>query len=140
MGNAYGTTLTVASESEPSVDPRCILCIIMQESGGYVNVPTSNNGVVDPGIMQSHDGVAFDPNNQQGSILQMVRDGTEGTYNDSSDPGPGLQQLLAQYGNYYDAFRAYNSGKIDPNNLSNGLGSTDSYVSDVANRLQGHIF
>lgn len=130
--------LTVANES--GVDPRCILCVIMQESGGYVYVQTTDNGVVNPGIMQSHDGVAFNPNDQEGSILQMVRDGTEGTYNDSSNPGPGLKQLLMQYGNYYEAFRAYNSGSVDQSNLSDGLGSTPSYVSDVANRLQGHIF
>jgi LysM repeat protein len=130
--------LTAASES--GVDPRCILCIIMQESGGWVLVPATNNGVRNPGIMQSHDGVAFDPSDQKGSILQMVRDGTEGTYNDSSDPGPGLQQLLHQYQNYYKSFRAYNSGRVNENNLSDGLGSTDSYVADVANRLQGHVF
>jgi hypothetical protein len=37
----------------------------------------------------------------------------------------------------YQALRLYNSGSLDANNLSNGLGATDSYVSDIANRLQG---
>ena len=37
----------------------------------------------------------------------------------------------------YRALRLYNSGSLDDNNLSNGMGATDSYVSDVANRLQG---
>ena len=37
----------------------------------------------------------------------------------------------------YQALRVYNSGSIDESNLSNGLGATDSYVSDIANRLQG---
>jgi hypothetical protein len=40
----------------------------------------------------------------------------------------------------YRAFRLYNSGSLDDNNLSNGLGATDSYVSDIANRLQGVVF
>ena len=37
----------------------------------------------------------------------------------------------------YRALRLYNSGSLDDSNLSNGLGATDSYVSDIANRLQG---
>lgn len=37
----------------------------------------------------------------------------------------------------YKALRAYNSGSVDPNNLSDGRGATPSYVSDVANRLLG---
>jgi hypothetical protein len=37
----------------------------------------------------------------------------------------------------YRALRLYNSGSIDEGNLSDGKGATDSYVSDIANRLQG---
>jgi hypothetical protein len=37
----------------------------------------------------------------------------------------------------YRALRLYNSGSIDENNLSEGKGATDSYVSDICNRLQG---
>jgi hypothetical protein len=37
----------------------------------------------------------------------------------------------------YQALRLYNSGRVDKSNLSNGLGATDDYVSDIANRLQG---
>jgi hypothetical protein len=37
----------------------------------------------------------------------------------------------------YRALRLYNSGFIDESNLSDGKGATDSYVSDIANRLQG---
>lgn len=51
----------------------------MQESGGKVRVGITNDGVSNPGIMLSHACVAFDPMDPQGSILQMVRDGTEGT-------------------------------------------------------------
>jgi glucan 1,3-beta-glucosidase len=39
-------------------------------------------------------------------------------------------------GNPYEVARGYNSGSIDFSNLSDGLGSTASYVSDIANRLQ----
>lgn len=37
----------------------------------------------------------------------------------------------------YTALRLYNSGSVDTNNLSDGMGATNSYVSDIANRLQG---
>ena len=63
----------------------------------------------------------------------MVRDGTEGTKS-----GDGLKQLLARYGNYYEAFRGYNSGSVDKNDLNNALGATQWYVRDAANRLMGH--
>ena len=118
---------------ESGIDPRVILCIIMQESGGNVRVGTTNNGVGNPGIMQSHAGVAFNPSDPQGSILQMVRDGTEGTAS-----GDGLKQLYAKYGNYYEAFRGYNSGSVDQANLNDPVGATGTYVQSVANRLMGH--
>lgn len=121
----------VASES--GVDVRVILCIIMQESGGNVRVATTNNGVRNPGIMQSHNGVAFDPANPAASILQMVRDGTQGTKH-----GDGLKQLHAKYGNYYEAFRGYNSGSVNKNELNDPVGATADYVQETANRLMGH--
>ena len=118
---------------ESGIDARAILCIIMQESGGNVRVGTTNNGVGNPGIMQSHAGVAFNPSDPQGSILQMVRDGTEGT-----SSGDGLKQLYARYQNYYEAFRGYNSGSVDQNDLNDPVGATGTYVQSVANRLMGH--
>ena len=122
---------TVAAES--GVDVRAILCIIVQESGGDVRVGSTNNGVQNPGLMQSHNGASFNANDPQGSILQMVRDGTEGTKD-----GDGLKQLLARYGNYYEAFRGYNSGSVDTADMNDPMGATGSYVRDVANRLMGH--
>ncbi|KAL8840885.1 MAG: hypothetical protein Q9170_001149 [Blastenia crenularia] len=119
--------------AESGVDVRCILCIIVQESGGNVRIGTTNNGVRNPGIMQSHNGVAFNPANPKGSILQMVRDGTEGTKD-----GDGLKQLHAKYGNYYEAFRGYNSGSVDKNDLNDPVGATGDYVQKAANRLMGH--
>lgn len=122
---------TVARES--GVDVRAILCIIVQESGGNVRVGSTSNGVHNPGLMQSHNGVSFDPKNPEGSILQMVKDGTQGTKD-----GDGLKQCLAKYGNYYEAFRAYNSGSVDKGNLNDPVGATASYVRDAANRLMNH--
>jgi hypothetical protein len=123
----------VAAES--SIDKRVILCTIMQESQGNVHVRTTispDGRVRNPGLMQSHNGVEFNSADPRGSILQMVRDGVEGTKS-----GDGLKQLLARFGNIYASLRGYNSGRVDQSNLSNGLGATNSYVSDIANRLMG---
>jgi LysM repeat protein len=124
---------TVARSS--GVDARIILCIVMQESGGNPRVPTTDNGVRNPGLMQSHNGVEFDPRDPAGSIEQMVRDGAEGTVH-----GDGLLQLYQRHGNWYEAFRAYNSGSIDRSDLNNPLGATRWYVRDMANRLMGHVW
>jgi hypothetical protein len=50
-----------------------------------------------------------------------------------------LQQLDDQdtASTIYRALRLYNSGSINENDLSDGVGATPSYVSDIANRLQG---
>ncbi|KAF7719105.1 LysM domain-containing protein [Penicillium ucsense] len=134
---------------ESGVDARFILAIIMQESNGCVRVHTTNNGVVNPGLMQSHNGKGScntginAPENVQNpcpasEIEQMIRDGTMGTAD-----GDGLQQLLAQNGGaqdvtaYYKAARCYNSGSIAANgNLGAGI-ATHCYASDIANRLLG---
>ena len=63
----------------------------------------------------------------------MVRDGTEGT-----SSGDGLKQLYARYHNYYEAFRGYNSGSVNKNDLNDPVGATGTYVQSVANRLMGH--
>ncbi|KAL8743429.1 MAG: hypothetical protein Q9190_004214 [Brigantiaea leucoxantha] len=118
---------------DSGVDVRCILCIIVQESGGNPRVGSTNNGVRNPGLMQSHNGVEFNPADPKGSILQMVRDGTTGTRD-----GDGLKQLFEKYGNYYEAFRGYNSGSVDKSDLNNPMGATGDYVQKAANRLMGH--
>ena len=115
------------------VDARFILAIMLQESHGCVNVGSTNNGVTNPGIMQSHNGVSYSASDPQGSITQMVRDGTQGT-----SSGDGLVQLINKYGNIWSAARAYNSGSIaSSGDLNNGNGATASYVNDIANRLTG---
>jgi hypothetical protein len=85
--------------------------------------------------MQSHNGVEFNPKDPAGSILQMIRDGTEGTKD-----GDGLKQLHKKYGNYYEAFRGYNSGSVNKADLNDPVGATASYVRDAANRLMGHVW
>ncbi|KAL8837554.1 MAG: hypothetical protein Q9176_005610 [Flavoplaca citrina] len=122
---------TVSASS--GIDVRCILIIIVQESGGNVRVNSTNNGVHNPGLMQSHNGVGFNAADPEGSILQMVRDGTEGTVH-----GDGLMQLLERYGNYYEAFRGYNSGSVNKSDLNDPVGATGNYVQKAANRLMGH--
>lgn len=117
------------------VDHRFILATILQESNGCVRVghTTSSGGVRNPGLMQSHNGHAFDGSFPQLSIMQMVQDGTQGT-----EHGDGLVQNLNLYGNVYKAARAYNSGYIPKSgDLSLAAGATACYVSDIANRLTG---
>ncbi|OAQ69243.1 glycoside hydrolase [Pochonia chlamydosporia 170] len=131
--------------SETGIDNRFILAIMMQESKGCVRVPTTNNGVVNPGLMQSHNGAGTCANASpcaSSDITRMISDGAAGT-----SSGDGLKQLLAKAsGNtagaddvrtFYAAARLYNSGSADYAQLGNGLGSTSCYASDIANRLTG---
>lgn len=116
----------------------------MQESKGCVRVQSTNNGVENTGLMQSHDGEGSC--NKDGSkttpcpssmITQMIQDGTAGT-----TQGDGLKQCYeAQTGGtaakYYKAARTYNSGSIaSSGNLGQG-GATHCYASDIANRVRG---
>jgi hypothetical protein len=130
--------------TEAGIDERFVLAIVMQESKGCVRAPTTNNGVVNPGLMQSHNGLGSCAGISpcpSSSITQMITDGTTGTVS-----GDGLKQLVAKaagvVGNaearpFYAAARLYNSGSADYAVLGNGLGSTPCYASDVANRLLG---
>ncbi|KAI0096940.1 putative muramidase [Nemania sp. FL0031] len=130
--------------SETGVKRRFILLIMMQESKGCVRVPTTNNGVVNPGLLQSHNGAGSCAGVNpcpKAQIVQMIRDGVAGT-----SSGAGLKQLLAQtvahYGKiqpaaYYAAARLYNSGSVDYAHLENGFTSVGCYASDVANRATG---
>lgn len=95
----------------------------------------SPDGIRNPGLMQSHNGAEFNPSDPAGSILQMVKDGTEGT-----QFGDGLKQCYAHRGNYYSAFREYNSGSVNEQELNDPISATASYVRDAANRLMGHTW
>jgi hypothetical protein len=88
--------------------------------------------------MQSHNPkvTAFDPAHPLKSITQQIRDGTQGT-----PSGPGLVQLFNSNaltsGNVWNVLRAYNSGSVDQADLSDPMGATAAYVSNMANFLQG---
>ena len=108
----------------------------MQESSGIADVGATNNGVNNPGLMQSHDGVSYNPADPAGSIKQMIHDGVLGVLTPGG--GDGLYNTTAeQSGSIWEGIRRYNSGSVDVNNLSDGLGATNSYCSDIANRLMG---
>jgi hypothetical protein len=139
--------------SATSVDPRFILAIMMQESGGCVRVWSTVGSVTNPGLMQDHDGTGTCNTGTSGSpgvvsnpcpssaITQMIHDGTSGTAT-----GEGLQGILSGLGGtsdvsaYYTAARIYNSGSLGTTdglkNLGAG-GATHCYSSDIANRLLG---
>lgn len=124
------------------VDPRVILAVIVDESTGNINVGCTNNGVENCGLMQSHDPTdsSFDADHPYRSATQMIRDGTQGTA-----AGPGLVQYLnddpdtftTTDGNLWEMFRAYNSGAINVDDLSDPMGATAAYVSNMANFLTG---
>ena len=140
--NEMGSAIQSVASST-GVDARFIFAVVMQESNGCVRAPTTNYGVTNPGLMQSHNGAGSCNNGgvqnpcPSSEITQMIEDGTAGT-----SSGDGLQQLLAQapgsgVTKYYQAARMYNSGSIDPSgNLGAGI-ATHCYVSDIANRLLG---
>ncbi|KAJ5543733.1 hypothetical protein N7513_007241 [Penicillium frequentans] len=132
-------------EQSSGVDARFILSVVMQESKGCVRVQTTDNGVINPGLMQSHEGSgscnrdgAIQNPCPESEIHQMIMDGVEGT-----STGPGLKQQIAQEGgstdaaSFYKAARAYNSGAVaSSGNLGQGI-ATHCYASDIANRLLG---
>lgn len=145
----YNAIETVAAAT--FVDHRLILAVMLQESGGCVRVPTTNGGVNNPGIMQSHDGpgtcwakssagkVTAQNPCPAATITQMISDGTAGT-----PTGDGLAQCLNEAGTsdvsaYYRAARIYNSGSVDSSgDLGKGV-ATHCYASDIANRLTGWV-
>lgn len=125
------------------IDPRFILAIMMQESNGCVRAPTTNYGVRNPGLMQSHNGAGTCNDGSVSNpcpisqVTQMITDGAAGT-----SSGDGLKQCIAESGAtdvsmYYKAARIYNSGSIaSTKNLGQGV-ATHCYASDIANRLTG---
>ncbi|KAJ6024342.1 hypothetical protein N7540_005139 [Penicillium herquei] len=138
------TAIEAVAESS-GVDARFILAIVMQESNGCVRVQTTDNGVTNPGLMQSHDGTGScntDGDVQDpcpySEIHQMIVDGVEGT-----SSGDGLKALITQQGgsstalSHYQAARCYNSGSVaSDGNLGQGV-ATHCYVSDITNRILG---
>ena len=127
---------------ETGIDERFILSVVMQESKGCVRAPTTDNGVRNPGLMQSHNGETSCANDSRcpyQKIEAMIREGVRGT-----GSGEGLEQILASFGSVgvtsqqmYAAARRYNSGSVDRTDLNNAFTSTVCYSTDIANRLRG---
>lgn len=134
---------------QTNVDHRFILAILIQESKGCVRVRTTNNGVLNPGLMQSHNGrfscnkdgiVQFPCPDFQ--IFRMVMEGAAGTAD-----GDGLAEILNHVSEemddavaYYRAARQYNSGRLfNQAQMEDAGSSTRCYASDIANRLTGWV-
>lgn len=133
---------------QTKVDHRFILAIIMQESQGCVRVITTENGVTNPGLMQSHngqsscngpDGILFPCPTSK--IFGMVADGAGGT--PDGDGLAGILNTLVSSNDaqgYYKAARQYNTGSIpDPTKLESKGAANACYASHVANRLTGWV-
>ncbi|KAK8132390.1 hypothetical protein PG999_000563 [Apiospora kogelbergensis] len=121
------------------VDERVILGIIMQESHGYVGVRTTfspGDNIPTAGIMQcsSCPGYPGRTGLSQDEISGMVNGGTQHYKANLKDFGDKWSPE-----SIYPALREYNSGSVNPNDLSDGRGATASYVSDIAQRLQGWV-
>ncbi|KAL8934828.1 MAG: hypothetical protein Q9216_005716, partial [Gyalolechia sp. 2 TL-2023] len=111
---------------QTNTDPRFILAVIMQESGGCVRVPTSYYSARNPGLMQSHNGPATCNEDATPvtpcpypTIEEMIREGTAGA--GSGDDIMGLVEALRKaegevddVARFYRAARVYNSGSVDP--------------------------
>ena len=139
------------------VESRIILCIIMQESSGNVGVQTTGDD--DAGLMQAQGSPGFPSQHGlsqvrfrtcviqpiygalltiltyvQDQITSMVTAGTMHFKGNLEKLGNGDDAATI-----YSALRMYNSGNLNPNDLSDGEGATPSYVSDIAYRLQGRV-
>lgn len=140
-GDLINTDIQAAGHKY-GVDARIVLAIVLQESTCQLSAVTTNGGVSNPGLMQSHDGVGYD--GTDASIMQMMDDGTGGTLRlGPTLGGDGLMQLIKQYGTFA-GLRVYNSGPLALNKANLSLSTyngapigTASYCSDVANRLTG---
>ncbi|KAK8061812.1 hypothetical protein PG994_008178 [Apiospora phragmitis] len=125
--------------SSIGVDERVILGIIMQESHGYVGVITTfspGEGIPTAGIMQCSNCPGYPGQTalSQDQISGMVNGGTNHFKANLQDFGDKWSEE-----SIYPALREYNSGSVNQNDLSDGLGATASYVSDIAQRLQGWV-
>ncbi|KUJ16714.1 uncharacterized protein LY89DRAFT_585493 [Mollisia scopiformis] len=129
-------TAVLQAAKEIGVEERVIFCIIMQESTGNVGVGTTIDNGQKPtgGLMQAEESPAFpgQHNLPQSDITAMVMAGTKHFKGNLEQEGDADNAVTI-----YEALRLYNSGRIDKRNLSNPEGATASYVSDIANRLQG---
>ncbi|KAH7040881.1 uncharacterized protein B0I36DRAFT_16407 [Microdochium trichocladiopsis] len=125
------------ASNQYSVDPRVILVIIMQESHGYVGVRTtySYQGIPTAGLMQCSGCAGFpgQTNLPQEWTTEMIMGGTAHFRGNLDNWGGNGWEAWC----VYPALREYNSGQVNWNDLSDPLGATPEYVSDVSQRLGG---
>lgn len=113
-----------------------ILSMMMQESHGDVGAPLtySPEGIPTGGLMQCYTCPGYPGQHDltQEQITGMIVGGMKhfkgnmGNWGNTHEPKT-----------IYPALREYNSGNVNPNDLSDGRGATNSYVSDVVQRLGG---
>lgn len=112
----------------------------VSQSSGKASVHCTGH-MPDCGLMQaSFNSHSFDPSNAEASILQMIREGVQGTTagGKTGHGGPGYAQFLSgglswvhdpQPGNPYTAARSYNSGFVATDgNLDKAKWGTESYA------------
>lgn len=131
---------SILSESSRSGIPsEFILAVIIQESKGCVRAPTTSWDFANPGLMQSAGtascaGITPCPSS---TIAQMIHEGTAGeglrtTLKNSLEYFE--RQGITDDSKWYKAARMYNAGpSMNAGNL--GIGPTQCYASDIANRL-----
>ncbi|KAI4247332.1 MAG: hypothetical protein L6R42_009669 [Xanthoria sp. 1 TBL-2021] len=121
-----------------------ILVMVTQESGGAVNL-VGDQGL-SHGLLQvqlrnpDETPVTCDPNScTKDKIVEMLQQGVYGHSGTAPAEPPGIAFYLGTNGPGA-SLRFYNTGSLtDPNDYSvtPDLKSTQSYVSDIANRLSG---
>lgn len=136
------------------IDRRFTLAMIMQESSGCVRTRDTTDPILNPGLLQSHNGphscFGLPGRCPRSLIFGMIADGVASTHQYDRG-GDGLKQCwdkqpapadLAQ--RYYQAVRCYNSGTYEPDKslewTRDPAHNTPDYVMDVTNRLMGYIF
>ncbi|KAL8948807.1 MAG: hypothetical protein Q9222_005036 [Ikaeria aurantiellina] len=128
------------------IDPRIPFAVMMQESSGKVRPIVGDYGL-SYGLFQTQiDGVPLCDNYTKNEcpesvITAQVQFGIFGHSGTGSPVAPGIAYWLStEGGDVGRALRGYNTGSVtDPNDLTNVVGGTASYVSDVANRLVGGL-
>ncbi|KXJ97316.1 hypothetical protein Micbo1qcDRAFT_171017 [Microdochium bolleyi] len=126
--------------NEYGIDPRVLLVMVMQESSGYVGVRTTYSwqGIATAGVLQCMNCPGYPGRNNlsQDEINGMIRGGAAHFRADLDQVGGNGWEPSS----VYPALRRYNSGVVDHNDLSNGLGATTDYVSDIVQRLGGWTY
>lgn len=127
--------------SQYGIEPRVLLCIMMQESHGDVGALTTvsqPDGLSTGGLFQCYDCPGFYQQYglTQDQITSMVEGGAKHFQSDLAAFGGCMDPQCV-----YPALRSYNSGAnaVNQNNLSDAPNATPAYVSDISQRLGGWV-